>query len=66
MRAIISIGEEPLRYSVKLQRGKTKSPIHSAEIETGLIRFCDLINGYLYLANQVSETGFDCAKSVTA
>jgi hypothetical protein len=27
--------------------------IYLAESETGLTRFCDLIGGYLYLANQV-------------
>jgi hypothetical protein len=27
--------------------------IYLAEIASGLIRFCELIGGYLYLANQV-------------
>jgi hypothetical protein len=42
----------------------TQGMIHSAEID--LNRFCDLIGGYLYLANQVREIGFDFAKSITA
>jgi hypothetical protein len=29
------------------------SMIHVAEIEIDLTRFCDLIGGYLYLANRV-------------
>jgi hypothetical protein len=30
-----------------------KTMIHLAEIETGLTKFCELIGGYIYLANQV-------------
>jgi hypothetical protein len=41
--------------------------IHLAESETDLTRSCDLmIGGYLYLANQVWESGFDFAESITA
>ena len=40
--------------------------IHSAESETGLTRFCDLIGEYLYMAHQVWKYGFDFAKSHTA
>jgi hypothetical protein len=43
-----------------------KALIYSDEIEAGLTRFCDLIVGYLYLVNQVYESGFDFAKSITA
>lgn len=37
---------------------RTKVLIHLAESETGMTRFCDLIGGYLCLANQVWESGF--------
>jgi mannose/fructose-specific phosphotransferase system component IIA len=47
-------------------QSKTKTLIHLAESETGLITFCDLIGGYLYLANQVEESGFDSAEWITA
>jgi hypothetical protein len=44
--------------------GNYKALIHLAESETDLTRFCDRIGGYLYLASQAQESGFDFAKSI--
>jgi hypothetical protein len=40
--------------------------IHLSKSETGFTRFCDLIGGYFYLANQVQESGSVFAESITA
>jgi hypothetical protein len=41
-----------------------EAPARLAQSETGLTILCNLIGGYLYLANQVWESGFDFAKSI--
>lgn len=43
----------------------TQALIRLAKIGTDLIRFCDMIGGHLNAASQVSESGFDCAESIT-
>lgn len=40
--------------------------IDSVKSKSASLRFCKLIGGYLYLANQVWEIGFNFAKSFMA